>query len=397
MFCDMYLPHVSGVTNHIRLYSDALQALGHEVTIFTYGTDDSTAPTDASEPARPAENGGDSVRVLRSPALAWGDTGWNFPMGVSAEARGALCALDIAHAHHPFASCLVPLRHCAPAGVPVVFTNHTRYDLYSDTYVGWMPRELRHEAIRRYLGRLNARVSLTISPSQEIAEWLKGYGVSPDRLLVFPNGIDTSAFEHPAFPRSKRELGLEDDAFVLCYVGRVAHEKNVAELLQAFGRALADDPRLALVMVGDGPARSECERLIEEAGMSERVRMLGALPYQDVPDVLAACDAFITASVSEVYPLVVVEACASGLPVIGVRSPGVGEIVADEDSGLLTDSPEELSGAIRRLAADAALHAHLSEGATRVARAHEIGQSARRLAAVYERLISQARPPEVSS
>ena len=384
------------MTNHIRLYSGALQQLGHEVTIFTYGADGPDASSNG-EAGHSAESNGSCVRVLRSPALAWGDTGWNFPMGVSAEARSALRALDIAHAHHPFASCLVPLRHCAPAGVPVVFTNHTRYDLYSDTYVGWMPRELRHEAIRRYLGRLNARVSLTISPSHEIAEWLEGYGVSHDRLLVFPNGIDTAAFEHPASPRSKGALGLADDAFVLCYVGRVAHEKNVAELLESFRAALVHNPKLALVMVGDGPARAECGRLIEEAGLTDRVRMLGALPYEDVPDVLAACDAFITASVSEVYPLVVVEACAAALPVIGVRSPGVGEIVCDEDSGLLTDSPEGLSGAILNLAGDPELHARLSEGAKRVAQAHEIGQSARRLAAVYERLIAQTRPPEVSS
>ncbi|HSK48095.1 MAG TPA: glycosyltransferase, partial [Coriobacteriia bacterium] len=111
-------------------------------------------------------------------------------------------------------------------------------------------------------------------------------------------------------------------------------------------------------------------------------------PYEDVPGVLAAADAFVSASVSEVYPLVVVEACAAGLPVIGVRSPGVGEIVSSGEAGLLTaENTESLSAAMVSLSTDARLHARLREGALDVADAHEITASAGRLADLYARLV----------
>ncbi|HSK47319.1 MAG TPA: glycosyltransferase [Coriobacteriia bacterium] len=376
MFCDMYMPHVSGVTNHIRLYSAALQQLGHEVTVFTYG--------DRSE----ADNG---CRVVRSPALPWGDTGWNFPLGLSSEATSAMSTLDVAHAHHPFASCLTPLKHCAPRGVPVVFTNHTRYDLYAETYVSWIPVRLRQGAITRYLTHLNSRVSMTICPSAELVSWLAGYGVNREKLTVFPNGIDTRPFQQPNTRRSKSDFGLSDEDFLLCYVGRVAHEKNVTLLLDAFTSAVGRNPRLSLLVVGDGPTRAESERMISERGLAGRVVFTGLMPYEDVPGVLAAADAFVSASVSEVYPLVVVEACAAGLPVIGVRSPGVGEIVSTGDSGLLTaENTESLSAAMVSLSTDARLHARLREGALDVAVAHEITASAGRLADLYARLVDSA-------
>jgi hypothetical protein len=190
---------------------------------------------------------------------------------------------------------------------------------------------------------LNRRVSLTISPSADVAEWLADYGATAEKVLVFPNAIDVEPFAQPWSPKSKADLGLASDSFALCYVGRIAHEKNVALLLDAFARAASRDSRLALVLVGDGPARAECERAARAAGIAERVRFTGMVPYERVPDVLVACDAFATASVSEMYPLVVVEGCAAGLPVIGVRSPGVREIVSAGESGLLTAEEPESS------------------------------------------------------
>jgi len=376
MFADMFLPHVSGVTNHIRLYRAELERQGHEVLVFTWGDRDYKH---------------DDARVFRSPALPWGKTGWNWPLGLSRDAREAMSTLDIAHAHHPFVSCLAPMRLHSRGGVPLVFTNHTRYDLYSDTYVSWLPHAVRHGAVRRYLMWLNRHVSLTISPSADVAEWLAGYGALPEKLLVFHNAIDTEQFAHPEAARTKAELGLEEDAFALAYVGRIAHEKNVALLLDAFARAASTDSRLALVLVGDGPARGLCERKAAQAGLSARVRFLGMTPYEDVPGVLAACDAFVTASVSEMYPLVVVEAAAAGLPVIGVRSPGVSEIVTDGVSGLLTpEDSDALAAAMCTVSADAKLAERLRTGCAKIASTHDIKASTRELVAVYEKLLARA-------
>lgn len=376
MFADMYLPHVSGVTNHIRLYKAELERQGHEVTVFTYGN---------------REYADAEPRVIRSPALPYGTTGWNVPGRLSREAEAAMRHLDIAHAHHPFASCLTALRCRSQSGIPVVFTNHTRYDLYSDTYAAWIPTPIRRGSITWYLAWLSQRVSLTISPSSQVAAWLAECGVNARRLVSMPNAIDTHAFASSERAVKRSSLGLADDAFVVCYVGRLAHEKSVGLLLDAFARAAGRHDDLALVMVGDGPARGECERLIAEAKLGDRVRLLGLTPYEDVAPILHACDVFATASQTEMYPLVVVEACAAGLPVLGIASPGVGEIITDGVSGLLSaPDPREFAELIERAATDAALVSRLREGASRVARHHDIESSAARLVGTYERLIAQS-------
>jgi len=370
MFADMYLPHVSGVTNHIRLYKAELERQGHEVTVFTFGNRD----YQDLEP-----------RVIRSPALPYGTTGWNVPLQLSREAEEAMRQLDIAHAHHPFSSALAALRCGSRTGAPVVFTSHTRYDLYSDTYTKWIPAPLRHGSIQRYLGWLSDRVSLTISPSAQVAQWLVECGIPAEKILAFPNAIDTGAFADLGPREADRSvLGIPDDAFALCYVGRLAHEKNVALLMDAFTIAAERDPRLRLVLVGDGPARGQCEQTVSAAGIADRVSFLGMRPYEDVPAILHACDVFATASVSEMYPLVVVEACAAGLPVLGVEAPGVSEIVTSGVSGLLS-APDAASFAenILRLASDETVMKRLRLGAADVARAHDIEPSARRLASIY--------------
>ena len=143
MFCDMYMPHLSGVTNHIRLCKKRLEELGHEVYVFTYGNRDHVD---------------DEPDVVRSPAIAWGKTGWQAGAGLSAEAKELMPTLDIAHVHHPFLSGRVALKQCGSRGIPVVSTNHTRYDLYSDTYAKFLPRKLRMSYLRNYLSQYAADV-----------------------------------------------------------------------------------------------------------------------------------------------------------------------------------------------------------------------------------------------
>lgn len=376
MFADMYLPHISGVTNHVQLHKAELERQGHDVLLFTYGN---------------TEHADEEPCVFRSTGLAYGNTGWNIPLGVSTAARQAMDTIDIAHAHHPFSSCLSALQQGRKRSIPVVFTSHTRYDLYSDTYAGWIPRAVRYGSIERYLAWLGSRVSTTISPSGEISSWLIDAGIPAEKLVVLNNVIETSKFREPAADDARRELGIPDDSFALCYVGRVAHEKNVALLMDAFVIAAAAEPRLSLVVIGDGPARQQCEKVAEDAGVSDSVRFLGMVPYEKVPSLLASSDAFVTASVSETYPLVVLEACAAGLPVIGVRSPGVGEIVSDGESGILTaEEAHELSAAMVAMARDSSLVGRLRDGALRTAQAHDVVGGTTALVNLYERLLASA-------
>lgn len=374
MFADMYKPHVSGVTNYIALYKQRFEELGHEVLVFTYGNRDH-ADTEAG--------------IVRSPAMAWGSTGWQLGLGLSAEARHLMHTIDIAHTHHPFLSGRVALRECGRHGIPVVFTNHTRYDIYSDAYASFIPREVRMSFLRRYLAHFTDRVDLVISPSPGIAEWLSEFGIT-DRAVLHSNAVDTLPFARPAAPRSREEFGFAPDSVVFCYLGRLGPEKNMDLLVDAFERVAGAEPRACLLLIGDGPSREAAAAGLAAHGLADRVHFAGLTPYAEVPDVIAAADVFVTASVSEVHPLVVMEAIAAGLPAIGVHSPGVGDIIEDGVTGLLTnESAEEFAAAMRSLVVDPGLRARMSAAARTAAEEYDIRPMADRLLAHYERLIAE--------
>ncbi len=376
MFADMYLPHISGVTNHIALYKRHFEDLGHEVYVFTFGDLDYAD----AEP-----------NVVRSGGLPWGKTGWRAALAFSPEARRLIPMLDVAHVHHPFQSGPLALAACRRHGIPIVFTNHTRYELYSDSYASFVPRPLRYWFIRQVLHRFCSAVDLVIAPAASIAQWLDEFAGFKDAVVV-PNGIDIERFANPAERRARAEFGFGDDDVVLVYAGRLGPEKNTEWLAREFAAAAAQEPRLRLLVVGDGPSAAGARAVLAAAGVAERAHFTGLVDYQRVPGFEAVADAFVTGSVTEVHPLVVLEAMAAGLPVIAVSSPGIADTVRDGESGLL--APTVTDGALAErmlaLARDPELRRRLRAGALAAAEAYSFAHTADAVLAHYERLVCES-------
>lgn len=373
MFADMYKPHISGVTNCIALHKRRLEELGHEVYVFTFGNRD---------------HHDDEPNVIRSWGLEVGETGYQFGIDYCATAKQLIPTLDVAHVHHPFVSGRLAHKYCEPANVPVVFTNHTRYDLYSDAYAWFLPRKMRLSYLKSYLADFAEEIELVIAPSPGVAEWLRGFGVT-SRAVVVPNAIDVRHFASPQNPMSKAALGFPDDSTVLVYLGRVGPEKNIERLVDAFATAAPANPRLHLLVLGDGPARHDLEKAISRRDLADRVNFAGKTPYPQVPDYLAACDMFATASISEVHPLVILEAMAAGLPAIGVKSPGVSDTIQDGVTGfLVADEVSALADRIGMVACDPELRSRLSGGARDAAARYDIRIIAEEMLGLYRDVIA---------
>lgn len=374
MFADMYKPHVSGVTNYISLYKRRFEELGHEVFVFTFG--------------HPGYEDGES-NIVRSPAVPWGRTGWQAGLFLSDEAQSLVPTLDVAHVHHPFMSAHLALKYCKPNGIPIVFTNHTRYDIYSDAYAHWVPRKMRMAFVQQSLHSLASRVDAVIAPSPGIAQWLSDFGVTDDAILL-SNCVDTVPFANPAHPHSREDFGFAPDSVVFCYLGRIGPEKNLSMLVEAFVRAAETDRRICLLMLGDGPARGEAQERLWAHGLTDRVHFAGLTPYSLVPDMLASADAFVTASVSEVHPLVIMEAMAAGLPAIGVHSPGVADIIVDGETGFLTsDNACVFAERMLTLAADEDLRTRMSQTSRDASAAYDIRIMAQEMLNLYARVGAQ--------
>jgi glycosyltransferase involved in cell wall biosynthesis len=268
-----------------------------------------------------------------------------------------------------------------------VFTNHTRYDLYSDAYASYVPPAVRHGVLSRTLAYFLHRCDLVITPSQSIAQWLADF-VQYWYATVIPNGIDVNMFASPTTRLSRAVVGLDEDATVFCYAGRIAAEKNVRYLLDEFARLNAQTPDTQLLLVGDGPDLAEFRHQVAARGLEGRVICTGMQPYRLLPAFEHLCDVFVTGSVSEVHPLVVLEAMAARLPVVAVDSPGIRETVTDGINGLLADhvAPGELADNMALLARDGRLRDQLSAGAAATIGAYELPRTAGAVLDEYERL-----------
>ncbi|MFN3308904.1 MAG: glycosyltransferase [Anaerolineales bacterium] len=319
MLADVYKPHVSGITNYIELNKKWLEEKGHDVFVFTFG--DETYQDEERN-------------VIRSPGLPLLDTGYYLGFRYTSEAIRLLRMMDVVHVHHPFLSGSLSLRYCRPRGIPIIFTNHTRYDLYARAYLPVLGELVGDSALEAYLPVFCRAVDVVISPSNGMRDVLRRLGVTVD-IQVIPNGVDLAAFRQPIVAADRSELGLDGQNVVFIYVGRLGPEKNLPFLVRCFAGVVQAYPQARLLLVGDGPERKSLQEMVERSGIAPFVCFTGMVPYEKVRRVLKMADVFATASVTEVHPLSVIEAMAAGLPVLGIHSPGISDSVIDGVSGFL--------------------------------------------------------------
>jgi 1,2-diacylglycerol 3-alpha-glucosyltransferase len=320
MLADLYKPHISGVTNYISLSKQYLEKRGHEVFVFTFGSDSYVD---------------DEPNIIRSPGVPVSATGMHFNLNYSKHAVHLLRTTDVVHVHHPFISGTQAVRYCRPYNIPIIFTSHTRYDLYAQVYLPAVADLIGETAIQAFLPAFCRLCDRIIAPSRGMQDVLTRLGVDSP-IYVVPNGVDLKPFRQLVQTMDRSEFGFSQDDIVLVFVGRLGIEKNLAFLLRAFLGVAQSFSNVKLLLVGTGPEKDNLQyqaRLADPAG--SLVHFTGFVPYEKLPGYLAISDAFVTASVTEVHPLSVIEAMAAGLPVLGISSPGVGDTIQDGVTGLL--------------------------------------------------------------
>ena len=197
------------------------------------------------------------------------------------------------------------------------------------------------------------------------------YGADPARIRAIANGCDATIFHPRPLAEARAALGIDPDARLVAYVGRLVPEKGLRELLDAAAMLAADDPRVQLALIGDGPMRAELDtRLAALPGL--RTRLPGAQSPAEVARWMAAADVVTLPSWSEGHPNVLVEALACGRPVVATPVGGIPEVV-DADCGVLVPlrDPAALAAGLRQVLSrqwdEARLAARFSRGWDQVA------------------------------
>jgi glycosyltransferase involved in cell wall biosynthesis len=282
----------------------------------------------------------------------------------------------IFHAHLTWPlACRNALVAALLAGVPaVIATGHLFVDL---------PYSRRARIEQRLISR---RLSSYIAVSRDAASRLHSvFRVPRAKLRVIHNGVDIAAFARPVDATLRHSLVGGCEWPVAITTARLTHQKGIAYLIDA----AAALPQLKVVIVGDGPLRSQLEERARHLNIDQRVNFVGH--QADVARWLAAADVFVLPSLYEGMPLSVLEAMAARLPVVATEVGGTNEVVENERTGLLVRASDAsaLANAIGRVIADAALADRLADaGNARVRREFSVDVMVRQVEELYAELTS---------
>jgi glycosyltransferase involved in cell wall biosynthesis/predicted metal-dependent phosphoesterase TrpH len=264
--------------------------------------------------------------------------------------------------------------------VPTIGSYHTELAAYTGLRTGQMQLEVLATML---LSKFYGSCELVLSPSTATDERLGALGIPPERIARWARGVDLHRFDP-----SLRDPGLLPGEVTVMYAGRLSKEKGVDLLAEAFLAARGQDPRLHLVLAGGGPEEGQLrERLGETA------TFLGWLGGRDLARAYASADVFLFASQTDTYGQVIVEAQASGLPVVAVAEGGPATLIEHEVTGLLASADRDaLAAELLRLCGSDLLQERLRRAACQAVAGQTWEAALEQLAAGYRTVLRQPSP-----
>jgi glycosyltransferase involved in cell wall biosynthesis len=362
LFSEVYWPMVSGVGVTLLRLADALEARGHAVRVYS-----ATYPLPPGTPDRPEVHRSPSV-----PFFLYPDVQWAFPRMRDVMEDLSQFRPDVVHVATAFSLGIAGVKAARQLGVPLIASAHTNYDRYAARYgVTWALRAGWH-----YLRWFYGQAHRVLCPSRIYEATVHRHGVT--HTGIWSRGVDPAVFS-PAFRSQgyRAGFGVDPDDLLVTYIGRIAREKNLALLLQAWERLGPERGGARLVLVGRGPLEDEIRR----RGIPG-VHVTGLLQGPALSAAYASADVFVFPSTTETFGNSLLEAMGSGLPSLVAASGGVLEFAEHGANALLVepDSVSAIAAGLGRLLHDPVLRRRLADGALRTA-------AARDWATVYDRLL----------
>jgi len=320
LFRELPLSFPGGVTHVMNILIKYLVSNGHEVLLFV--------------PDSPVDNHL-GAKVVSMPSFHFPflkNTKFRLvkPVPAVLEEKLRLFKPDIIHILHPITLGLAGMCYGEELGVPVVCSYHTQYHLYLDYYKMGILKKLMWFYTRWVFNKCD----INIAPCESVAQMMKDGGIN--RIGVWGRGVDSERFSPKWRNNGFREKYLQGNpnSKIILYVGRLYKEKNLRKIISE----IKNIDNTVFMFAGDGPERKYLSRILP----ADKTVFLGRVENRDLSQVYASADIFLFPSKTEGCPNVVMEAVASGLPVIAVDAYGVKDIVQAAQCGFLYPDGEEI-------------------------------------------------------
>ena len=338
---DLYTTATNGVVTSVKNLYEELSKKGHDVRILTL-----------SESMK-SHKDGDVYYIRSMPFAVYPNV--RMPLSYRHSLIKELISWkpDVIHSQCEFFSFQYALRISRKTGAPIVHTYHTLYEQYV-TYV--IPsRRIGKHIVRVFSRKRLEKAEAVIAPTSKVEDALRGYKLD-NTICVVPSGISLEQHKKRLTEEERlakrHELGIEDDQLVLLNLGRLGTEKNLDELLHLFAHAIEHNKNMTFMIVGDGPAKEQLEKLAQELGIEKRVIFTGMVDPQQVQDYYQLGDLFVSASTSETQGLTYIEAAANGLPLLCREDDCLKDVICQGENGFEYTNAEEFIETIDKMTND---------------------------------------------
>lgn len=374
---DLFSTPTNGVVTSVKNLCEELNKRGHDVRIL--------ALSDSLNSHRDG-----SVYYIKSVSLGFVYPDVRMPVSYRNDLISEIIEWkpDIIHSQCEFFSFQFARRISKMTGAPLIHTYHTLYEQYV-TYV--IPsRRMGCRAVRILSRKRLKHAAAVVAPTQKVEEALRGYGLL-NPICVVPSGISLEQYKvrltQEERMNRRRLLGIPDEHQVILSLGRLGVEKNLEELLELFAQELAHDPKLTFLIVGDGPAREQLERLAAKLNIAEQVVFTGMVAPSEVQDYYQLGDVFVCASTSETQGLTYIEAAANGLPLLCRKDPCLKSVIVDGVNGYEYTTPSEFLERINAILSDADWRRTAGKCSEQIAKSFDKGHFAAAMEAVYQSVL----------